>query len=179
MGLLAFSPATLLEATDEGTGPPPDLRITTPCLALEFDAGTLECSPGAGVFSSLAFDADGALWTSTYASPGGFEVAAYSRAQLQNGRVDDQPAPARTILFDESFIPGALAFDANRALWVGGAPNFYFDAGVPNLRRFPVEELALDGGSTRVAPDINITVPADPSLSLAFSPIPPGLPIQP
>jgi hypothetical protein len=125
----------------------------------------------------LAFDTAGTLWASTYiVSPETLShLVAYSRAQLQNAQNDDQPPPVRDMV-EPPYAP-ALAFDADGNLWVGAVSDW--DAGEPNLFRLPRETLVLDAGADLFAPDISIAVPGSPYWSLAFSPIPPGLPIQP
>jgi hypothetical protein len=148
--------------------------------------------------SFLAFDSAGSLWLSTNGSnfsPGMCHLIAYSRAQLLNAKNDSMPAPVRDLIFDSPTVwCGALAFDADGNLWVGTASDWNdagqpgsledssdWDAGAPNLFRLPAASLALDAGPdpTLVAPDISVAVPGFPDSSLAFSPIPSGLPIQP
>jgi sugar lactone lactonase YvrE len=182
-GLKAFSRSTRTGLDDggpNGTGPFADFHITTPCGALSYDGG--HCLYA---FGNLAFDVAGTLWAHTIHNGGLHHLVAYSRAQLQNATNDDQPSPVRDLVLDggsKTFanFSGTLAFDADGNLWVGGFSNW--DADEPNLFRFPRALLALDAGSddpSLAAPDISIEVPGAPSLSLAFSPIPPGLPLQP
>jgi len=180
VGLLAFSPSTRTGLNDggfDGTGPLADFHITTPCMAEDYDGGASQCEGAADLsIIDLAFDSAGTLWAST-ASMGAFHLFAYSRAQLQNAQNNDQPRPVRDLV--EPPYALALAFDADGNLWVGAVSDW--DAGEPNLLRLPRGSLALDAGSPSdlVAPDISIAVPGSPYWSLAFSPIPSGLPIQP
>jgi len=186
-GLQAFSPSTRTGLNDgglDGTGPLADLYLTTSCG----DGGT-DCVDN---FLNLAFDTAGTLWAwttvSTGSSPGVYHLMAYNRAQLQNASNDHVPQPVRDIVFsfpNQPYFAGALAFDADGDLWVGSIP--VSDGGATTLFRLPRETLALDAGShpTPAAPDVSINAPgpdwrnAPQGFSLAFSPIPPGLPIQP
>jgi hypothetical protein len=173
--VLAYSPATqsTILAGDAGT-PPADLVLTT-APALAFDAG------GRGYYlhynyNYLAFDRSGDLWASVDNSEGDLEhqIVEFSKAQLQDLATNQTPTPVLTVT-ETSVQRGhtflgweALAFDADGNLWAGAS---MFK---PDLYRFSPASLA-DGG----LPDITLVLPGDPSLSLVFNPIPPGLPLQP
>jgi len=177
--VLAFAPTTLDQSPDAGLhdpfpNTPADLTLTS---AAELDAGDGNLPYARYVFNDLAFDAAGNLWTSIYdyqANPATHEIVEFTQAQLQNLDTDEDPTPAFTIhetaAQQQAFLGWvALAFDVDGNLWAGSQSG----AG-PNLFRFSPASLAKDG-----LPDITLTVPGDPSISLAFSPIPAGLPIQP
>jgi hypothetical protein len=114
----AFSASTrtgLNEGGLDGTGPLADFHITSLCEET--------CA-----FMNLAFEAAGTLWVWTNAfSAGGYHFVAYSRAQLRNAQTNDQPYPVRELDFSLYGLPknpvfaGALAFDPDGDLWVGGA----------------------------------------------------------
>jgi hypothetical protein len=117
----------------------------------------------------VAFDAQGDLWVSGSQNGFGFssQIQEFTPAQLQALNGDSEPSPTLIITKgsgSNTVIWKSLAFDANGDLWTGASQ------ANPNLWGISV-------AGTR--PDINLTVPGDPSVSLAFSPIPAGLPIQP
>jgi hypothetical protein len=173
--VIAYSPATQLAvlAGDAGS-PAADLLITTP-QALAFDGG------GRGYYlhysyNYLAFDRSGNLWATVDNGQGDLEhqIVEFSKAQLQSLATDKTPTPVLTVT-ETSFQRGhtflgweALAFDTDGNLWSGAS---MFE---PNLYRFSPASLA-DGG----LPDITLEVSGDPSISLIFDPIPPGLPLLP
>jgi hypothetical protein len=148
--------------------------ITTP-QALAFDGG------GRGYYlhysyNYLAFDRSGNLWATVDNGQGDLEhqIVEFSKAQLQSLATDKTPTPVLTVT-ETSFQRGhtflgweALAFDTDGNLWSGAS---MFE---PNLYRFSPASLA-DGG----LPDITLEVSGDPSISLIFDPIPPGLPLLP
>jgi len=164
-GLQAFSLSTRAGPNDggfNGTGPLADFHITTPYAAFLYDAGAAGTS---GPFTGLAFDSAGALWIAPYVYPypdSYFHLIAYSRTQLQSAKKNDEPGPARDIYFipaSTTLAPaGALAFDADGNLWVGGSLIFG-DSGEP-LFRLPAQSLALDAGPLPdlAAPDISISI---------------------
>jgi len=128
------------------------------------------------VYGYLAFDSFGNLWVTVdnrQADPEVHQIVELSQTQFANLAVDDEPIPVFTINETpeqqaENFPGwGAIAFDSAGNLWAGAS------GPQPNLFRFSPASLA-DGG----LPDIAIGVPTDASLSLAFDPIPPGLPLQ-
>jgi len=125
----------------------------------------------------LAFDSAGNLWAkveTTDTSVSASLVFEFSKTQLENLPEDPAPRPLSTLSADGDWdgghvYLGAIAFDAEGNLWAGaenGAGSF--------LYRFPAATL-VEGG----APDLQVSVPGRSYLSLAFSPIPPGLPIYP
>jgi hypothetical protein len=189
--ILAFTPATLAAAYLDGGGSGPgntrpqgDLQITNaPAMDYELDAGGGGPGYGAFQYQYLAFSAAGDLWVSVATNlPGatpGNEILMFTAAQLGTLSSNSEPAPAYTIgegLIDTgsgTFVPipwAALAFDAAGDLWASAL------VVQPSLYRFSPGALA-DGG----APDIILSIPpgVDPSYSMAFNPIPAGLPIQP
>jgi hypothetical protein len=160
-GLLAYSPATLMAATDGGRG---DFALLAPCNRNLPDAGECDGQPG---FGPIAFDADGNLWVLNTPTPGEYWVMEYSRAQLQNLASEDQPQPNKRIDYGaEAPAWEALAFDSDGNLWLASDASY--------LARFAPATL-LDGGP----PDVTIDMPAGLFPSMAFSPIPAGLPIRP
>jgi len=181
IGLQAFSPSTRTGPNDggpDGTGPLADFHITTSCHLRNLDGG----EPCVDQFQNLAFDGAGNLWISAdLRYPRDHHLVAYSAAQVRNSKNDAVPTPVRDLVFSTTemqFEIGALAFDAAGNLWAG-ASSQNWEAGQANLFRLPRESLALDAGATLATPDVSVALGADANISLAFSPIPPGLPIQP
>jgi len=145
-----------------------DLYLTTGCYAQQADSGQ-GCEDFGYSFNYVAFDAQGDLWVSGSQNGFGFssQIQEFTPAQLQALNGDSEPSPTLIITKgsgSNTVIWKSLAFDANGDLWTGASQ------ANPNLWGISV-------AGTR--PDINLTVPGDPSVSLAFSPIPAGLPIQP
>ncbi len=188
--LLAFSPETRTGPNDggpDGTGPLADFYITDLC-----DPFCCDCAPscygticeGPGYFD-LAFDANGNLWASTR-YPSASDIVAYSRSELENAAINVHPPASAYFRIARYEGAGPIAFDQDGKLWVGFLDP---DEGVPTLYRYSVASLPMDGGSPsdNFQPDLAVTVPSNPAASLAFnvaaslafSPIPSGLPIQP
>jgi hypothetical protein len=124
-------------------------------------------------FQYLAFDSSGNLWVSGEGngsqSPGEY-IAEYSTAQLAAAATNATPTPAVTItesadqLAAAGTLFGALAFDGAGNLWLGSSANLY---------RYPATTLS-QGGSY----DIALTNLEYLTFhSLAFNPIPSGLPL--
>jgi len=171
--LLAYAPSTLMTATvaNDGGTPPADFLITVYCND-PVDGG-FGCEDGNVSYGSVAFDVEGDLWVTGNVSLLSDQLMEYSKAQLDNLDKDDEPWPAfwTYASSNEDVGAGTLAFDGDGELWIGRG---VFDGDGGNLLRFDPGTL-FDGGP----PDVGLTVPGDPSVSLAFSPIPAGLPIQP
>jgi len=179
--ILAYHTATLAQATTQSGGNshvPPDLVLTTSLAAgVESDGGLFNQY----VFQWLAFDSSGDLWVTVqnYLDGGTPEaqIVEYSADQLSNLGGNSTPTPVFTInqtSAEGASFPGwsGIAFDATGNLW-GGA-----HLAAPNLFRFPFASLSTNG-----TPDVIITAQGDTTASraftLAFDPIPKGLPIKP
>ena len=160
-------------AMDGGT-PPADSWITVYCNDPNVDGGFSQCEDDNITYDLLAFDVGGNLWVTGSVSLLSGRLLEYSAAQLDNLARDHEPRPAFYTYGSPNggFSAQTVAFDRDGEIWIGGgavAPD-----GGPNLLRFNPGTL-LDGGT----PDVSLSVPGDTSVSLAFSPIPSGLPIQP
>jgi hypothetical protein len=169
--VIAFSPSTLAAAVavDGGlSSAPADLQITNPN-----DIADLADEQAATfAYRFLAFDAAGDLWvTIENTEDGGVnQIVEYSSAELAALPSNDEPNPAAILTAElaNSVVWGPLAFDSAGDLWAGVA------GGQPDLYGFSKADL------TPVAhPDSSLVVPGGSSASLAFDPIPSGLPIQP
>jgi hypothetical protein len=176
--LFAFSPAALASTSLADGGSPvalrADLQFTNAQAAkYESEWDTSGRFFGDYVYEDLAFDADGDLWV-TAAAGGTHVILEFSEAQLEGLLHEDQLGPVVTLLppGNQTGLAfggwGALAFDADGNLWAGSSGS------LPNLFRFAPASL-INGGS----PDLSLSVPMNPSVSLAFSPIPSDLPLRP
>ncbi len=174
--VIAYSPATQAAILAGGAGAPPADLLLTNSVALSFDAGVRGGYYSHYTYNYLAFDRSGDLWATIYNGQGNIEqqIVEFSAAQLGDLATNSTPIPILTVT-ETSFQQGhtflgwdAIAFDAEGSLWAG-ATSFE-----PNLYRFSPASLSGSG-----LPDITLTVTGDPSVSLAFDPIPPGLPLRP
>jgi len=174
--VMVYTAATQSGILAGAAGAPPADLLLTNSDALTYDAGARGGYYTHYTYNYLAFDRSGDLWATVYNAQGNIEqqIVEFSAAQLANLATDSTPTPVLTVT-ESSFQQGhaflgwqAIAFDAEGNLWAG-ASMF-----MPNLYRFSPGSLAHGG-----LPDITLTVPGDPSLSLAFDPIPPGLPLRP
>ncbi len=98
------------------------------------------------------------------------QIVEFSPAQLGALATNDEPSPTAvlTVELANSVVWGPLAFDSAGNLWAGVA------GGQPDLYRFSKPD------QTPVAhPDLTLVGPGGSAASLAFDPIPSGLPIQP
>ncbi|MDA4132678.1 MAG: hypothetical protein OK454_06085 [Thaumarchaeota archaeon] len=180
--LLAFSPSSRLASLDGGVDGGTSLAgliITSPCMVP--DAGPSTCHASAFTFLKIAFDGAGNLWATVLISGDELEygVVVYSRSQLETAAIDE-PSPT-LVLSIKGYQVWSLAFDQDGNLWTGAYPipfPFGDDAGPPHLYRFSRTDLEIIDGGLR-KPDVILTLPVEPSESLAFSPIPSNLPIQP
>ncbi len=173
--VLAYAPSTLMAAAvaNDGGTPHADFLITVYCND-PVDGGAGGCEGGNVAYGMLAFDAQGNLWVTSSVSLLSGQLMESSKAQRDSLGKNDEPWPAFWTYGtpNEAIWAHTLAFDSDGELWIGRGVFFGGDGG--NLLRFNVGTL-LDGGP----PDARLNVPGDPSVSLAFSPIPSGLPIQP
>ena len=171
--VIAYSPSTLAAAVTVDGG------ISQSSVSADFqitnanDIADLQASqPASFAYRFLAFDAEGDLWvTIENTEAGGVnEIAEYSAAELGALDGNDEPAPVSvvTVKVANSVVWGPLAFDSAGSLWAG------VEGGQPNLYRFSKSDLTP--GSN---PDLSLVVPGGSAASLAFDPIPNGLPIQP
>jgi hypothetical protein len=174
--VLEYSPATLsaAEVPDGGRASPvADAYLST--AASETAALSQGGGPAAPSFAYVAFDESGNLWVSgsSYGSqPNSDYVAEYAASDLGQLASNNTPAPLVVLLETAQQAAnfadfGAIAFDATGNLWVGSNADLF---------RFPASSFVPTGG----AYDVAITgLPALTNRSLAFNPIPAGLPIRP
>jgi len=181
--LVASSPKTLALDGGPGSGPG-DLFLTTPA-ALQAWNVWLDAGPFTLVdyrYDYLAFDSAGNLWVtaSSLDELHDVELLEFTKEQLGSLATNPTPTPLVAVSLDPTLpgtdggLPGPLAFDAAGNLWISPQEpilsRLEFDAGVL-LRFAPGTE--VDGRPDRVF------IPPGPWPSLAFSPIPAGLPSRP
>jgi len=159
--IVAYSPATLADAGTSGAELLGDFFLSTPA-ALD----------GMANFGDIIFDAEGNLWVvvtdATYTND---QILEFSAAQVQAPALAQDPTPTPVRIWSGlNGINGSFgAFDTGGNLWITGESN-----GTEALLRFAPG--GADGG-----PDLVVPVAGDLGAdnSLAFDPIPPGLPIYP
>ena len=165
--VIAYSPSTFAAAVlvDGGISQnsiPADFQITNPS----------EGSIASFAYRYLAFDTGGDLWVAIENTEDGGvnQIVEYSSAQLAALSGNDEPTPAAVLTAEvaNAVVWGPLAFDSSGTLWAG------VEGGNPDLYGFSKANLA-----TGSHPDFSVTVPGGAAASLAFDPIPKGLPIQP
>ncbi len=167
-------------------GPGPgDLFLTTPAALqawnISLDGGTHAVVDNR--YDYLAFDSAGDLWViaSSLDQRRDVQLLEFTQAQLEDLARNPTPTPPVAVplpsnsLLSDAGLPGPLAFDSAGNLWLYGYPAFQTlgeeaDAGI--LLRFAAGTEASD------RPD-RVFVRPGPWPSLAFSPIPSGLPIRP
>jgi hypothetical protein len=170
--ILAFGPERIDALADGGddAGIDADLVLTTP-EAIAWISSSRDAGPYGGYrFKYLAFDSSGDLWA-TVQSDGdtpAYQIVEFS--SLDVAQLDAMPTPTPVLvvqappdLLDGGFAGwGAITFDNMGNLWVGSRGDG------PNLFRGAPGAWTDGGGSF----DIELTVPANPSLSLLFVPGP-------
>jgi hypothetical protein len=175
--VLEYKTATLAAALTATGGsavmPLPDAYLSTAAS----EAAAANGSPGTSpTFEYVAFDAEGNLWVSgAHDSTASYtdSIAEYAASALTALGTNTTPAPLVTLHEDSAqaanFVSfGALAFDSNANLWLGGGTELF---------RYPVASLAASGSGLY---DVTISnIPFLTGYSLAFNPIPSGVPIRP
>jgi hypothetical protein len=188
--VLEYLPATLASAVlVDGGGvprPTPDAYLSTAASEAAAQAGT-STSPFP-TFADVAFDTKGNLWVTghSYGSvENGEYIAEYAASALTQLATSTTPAPVAVILEDATQTAGAadfgaLAFDGAGNLWVGSnADLFRYPAAslVPRDGGAPGDGGTAGEGGTYDVALTNLLVLT--GKSLAFNPIPAGLPIAP
>ena len=177
--VIAFKSATLMGWTGASNTATPDMEITT-SGALSYFAKPDKVSPPETTYQSLAFDGAGNLWIgfnyepSDSKAPNRGQILEIAKADLGSLSTNDTPTPTSTITWPSSASQGGygpLAFDASGNLWAT-----YWDGTSKkgNLVRYPGAS-----GTSDVTIDWVESAGSGVATTLAFNPIPAGLPINP
>ena len=183
--VVAFKASTLAGWSATGSSAVADQQVTN-TAAEKYLAKPDSVEAPENVYASLAFDASGDLWIavnyepSDSHAPNRGQIIELTPAQLGALSTDDTPTPNFTITWPNSASQGGygpLAFDTSGDLWAA-----YYDgtSSTGNLCRYPAANIG-SGGSGALDVTINWVEGAGTAIAttLAFNPIPAGLPIQP
>jgi hypothetical protein len=179
--VLEYSPATLASSLSDGraASPAADAYLSTAESEVAAMDNQTTSPPLAQMFKYPAFDRSGNLWVSgsAFGAQDNAEyVAEYAASDLANVATNQTPTP-RVVLHEtaemltnlEAF--GAIVFDSSGNLWLGANADLF---------RYPVASLQPATGGAGGPYDIALTNLAWlTGNSLAFNPIPAGLPILP